>query len=165
MQISKATTEDIPALSALLSLLFSQEAEFAPDSVAQARGLARIIDNPDTGIVLVATSGGVAAGMVNLLFTVSTALGERVALLEDMVVSSKVRGAGLGTHLLEHAISVARAEGCKRITLLTDKTNESAQRFYKRQGFELSSMVPMRLSLMADGEETSNNSLEQTRGR
>ena len=65
----------------------------------------------------------------------------------------------------DNAISVARAKGCKRITLLTDKTNESAQRFYKRQGFELSSMVPMRLSLMEDGEETSNNSLERARGR
>jgi GNAT superfamily N-acetyltransferase len=165
MRISKATAEDIPALNALLSVLFSQEVEFTPDSAAQARGLARVIDSPDTGVVLVGKSDGVVVGMVNLLFTVSTALGERVALLEDMVVSSKVRDSGLGTDLLEQAISVARAEGCKRITLLTDKTNESAQRFYMRRGFELSSMVPMRLSLMAEGDETPNNALERTRDR
>jgi len=103
--------------------------------------------------------------MVNLLFTISTALGERVALLEDMVIASKLRGAGVGSQLLEQAISVARAEGCKRITLLTDKTNESAQRFYAKQGFELSSMVPMRLSLTSECNETPSKSLERTRGR
>lgn len=165
MRISKATAEDISALSALLSVLFSQEAEFTPDQEAQARGLARIIDSPDTGVVLVAKSDGVVVGMVNLLFTISTALGERVALLEDMVIASKLRGAGVGSQLLEQAISVARAEGCKRITLLTDKTNESAQRFYAKQGFELSSMVPMRLSLTSECNETPSKSLERTRGR
>ena len=46
MFINQATTDDIPALSALLSELFSQEAEFTPDPVAQARGLAQIIDSP-----------------------------------------------------------------------------------------------------------------------
>jgi GNAT superfamily N-acetyltransferase len=90
---------------------------------------------------------GQIVGMVNLLFTISTALGERVALLEDMVVSPEVRGTGIGAKLLSEAISLARERGCKRITLLTDRSNEAAQRFYAKQGFVLSSMVPMRLSV------------------
>ena len=107
----------------------------------------QIIGNPEVGAVLVARKDGKVVGMVNLLFTVSTALGEKVALLEDMVVSSKTRGAGVGSQLLDQAISLARARGCKRITLLTDRTNESAQRFYGEKGFVVSSMVAMRLSL------------------
>ena len=147
MQIEKATPADIPALSELLSALFSQEAEFTPNSEAQAKGLNQIIGNPEVGAVLVAREGGQVIGMVNLLFTVSTALGGQVALLEDMVVSSQARGAGVGSELLDHAISFARAQGCKRITLLTDRENESAQRFYGKKGFVVSGMVPMRLSL------------------
>ncbi len=147
MQIEKATPADIPALSELLSALFSQEAEFTPNSEAQAKGLNQIIGNPEVGAVLVAREGGQVVGMVNLLFTVSTALGEQVALLEDMVVSSQARGAGVGSELLDQAISFARAQGCKRITLLTDRENESAQRFYGKKGFVVSGMVPMRLSL------------------
>jgi GNAT superfamily N-acetyltransferase len=147
MLIEKATAADIPALSELLSELFSQEVEFTPNAEAQQRGLAQIIGNPALGEVLVARQNDQIAGMVNLLFTISTALGERVAWLEDMIVAPDSRGAGVGTKLLSAAISLARAEGCKRITLLTDRDNELAQQFYAKQGFLLSSMVPMRLLL------------------
>ena len=85
--------------------------------------------------------------MVNLLYTISTALGDRVALLEDMVVSPNVRGSGVGSLLLKQAIQFARLDDCKRITLLTDRANESAQRFYQRHGFSFSAMIPPRLSL------------------
>ncbi|MBI5462118.1 MAG: GNAT family N-acetyltransferase [Gammaproteobacteria bacterium] len=147
MLVETATAADIPALSDLLSVLFSQEAEFTPDPEAQQRGLARIINDPEVGAVLVARQGDQIVGMVNLLFAISTALGERVALLEDMVVLPAGRGTGVGTKLLSEAISYARVQGCKRITLLTDRGNESAQRFYAKQGFVVSSMIPMRLSL------------------
>lgn len=145
--IEQATAADIPALCELLPTLFAQEAEFTPDAAAQRRGLAEIVNNPQAGTILVAREAGQVVGMVNLLFTVSTALGARVALLEDMVVAPQSRGAGVGSQLLAHAIEHARAQGCKRITLLTDRANASAQRFYARQGFELSGMVPMRLLL------------------
>jgi GNAT superfamily N-acetyltransferase len=147
MQIDKATLDDLAALSALLSDLFTQESEFTPDPLAQARGLSRIIGNPELGAILVARVDGDIVGMVNLLFTVSTALGARVALLEDMVVAAPARGTGVGTLLLAQAIALARSEGCQRITLLTDRANELAQRFYAGQGFVASGMLPMRLAL------------------
>jgi ribosomal protein S18 acetylase RimI-like enzyme len=147
MHIDTATAADIPALSELLSLLFTQEAEFTPDPAAQARGLARIIDNPEAGSVLVARQDNLLVGMVNLLYTISTALGEMVALLEDLVVAPNARGAGVGSQLLAQAIAVARAGGCRRITLLTDRSNEAAQRLYSKHGFGASTMMPMRLLL------------------
>lgn len=149
MEIARATAEDLEDLASLLTILFSQEAEFVPDRAAQLRGLERIVMNPEVGVILVARNAGRAVGMVNLLFTISTALGERVAILEDMVVTPEGRGGGLGSRLLEAAIGLAKAEGCRRITLLTDGSNVAAQRFYARQGFVLSDMVPMRLPLMA----------------
>jgi GNAT superfamily N-acetyltransferase len=147
MQITPANASDIPALCELLALLFSQEADFKPDYEAQSRGLAGIISSPEVGLIVVARQDSQVVGMVNLLYTVSTALGDRVALLEDMVVSPNARGAGVGSRLLEQAIRLARLNGCKRITLLTDSDNESAQRFYQRHGFGMSSMTPLRLSL------------------
>lgn len=147
MLIRAATVDDIPALTEMLTVLFSQEAEFTPDPAAQARGLRRIISEPAVGLILIATEGEQALGMVNLLFTVSTALGERVALLEDMVIMPTARSAGLGARLLGEAVAAARDAGCRRITLLTDHDNLGAQRFYARQGFAPSSMLPMRLYL------------------
>ncbi len=148
MQIEPARLKDIPELCLLLSRLFAQEAEFTPDAMAQRRGLYRIISDPKVGAVLVARQGAQILGMVNLLYTVSTALGESVALLEDMIVHPEQRAAGIGSQLLEAALCVARQQGCKRITLLTDTENAGAQRFYQRHGFHLSSMLPMRRSLL-----------------
>jgi GNAT superfamily N-acetyltransferase len=147
MFVEIAAVADIAVLSDLLSVLFSQEVEFTPKPEVQQKGLTRIITDPRVGTVLIAREADHIVGMVNLLFTISTALGERVALLEDMVVSPEVRGTGIGAKLLSEAISLARERGCKRITLLTDRSNEAAQRFYAKQGFVLSSMVPMRLSV------------------
>lgn len=153
VQIMPATATDIPELSQLLTLLFSQEADFTPDQTAQNRGLAQIIGDPATGLILVARQSGQIVGMVNLLYTVSTALGGRVALLEDMVVTPSARGFGVGSQLLDYAIKSARQHGCKRITLLTDRLNGPAQRFYQKHGFGRSAMVPLRLALDgADGQ-------------
>ena len=147
MQVTHATRNDIPELCELLDVLFTQEAEFQPDRAAQTRGLMQIIDNSEVGRILVARQGADIVGMVNLLFTVSTALGARVALLEDMVVHSEFRGSGIGSALLQYAIAFARSVGCQRITLLTDRTNVPAQRFYQRHGFILCKMILLRLSL------------------
>lgn len=142
-----ATAADIPAMICLLGHLFAQEAEFAPDEAAQRQGLEMILADPDTGCLLVAEDGGRVIGMVGLLYTVSSALGARVALLEDMVVAPEARNSGAGHALLDAAIARAQADGCRRITLLTDGDNAAAQRFYARVGFAPSDMLPMRLML------------------
>jgi len=147
MKITEATKDDIVGLCELLALLFAQEAEFRPDRSLQTTALQQIIDFPECGRVLVLREGDSLIGMVNLLFTISTALGGRVALLEDMIVHPEYRGCGAGSELLQAAINLAKSYGCRRITLLTDQTNEAAQRFYERHGFNISEMVPMRLSL------------------
>lgn len=145
--IRRATLDDIPGLTQLLSQLFAQEAEFAPDAVLQAKGLAAIIGDERVGCILVAEEGGQAVALVNLLYTVSTALGGRVAILEDMVVAKGVRGQGIGGKLLEAALKTATEDGCLRVTLLTDHDNTAAHRFYGRFGFERSTMVPFRLGI------------------
>jgi GNAT superfamily N-acetyltransferase len=147
MHIEKATLADVLPLSDLLGLLFAQEAEFKPNSEAQIRGLTRLLTQPELGFILLARDNGQVVGMVNILYTISTALGERVALLEDMVVRPEARGVDMGSKLLARAIELACVAGCQRITLLTDHDNVSAQRFYQRQGFVISSMMPLRLSL------------------
>jgi len=145
--IDAATSADIPALCDLLSLLFAQEADFAPDRAKQERGLSLILDDARVGVILVAREEGAVVGMVNLLFTVSTAEGARAMLLEDMIVRPDRRGRGVGLMLIEAAIARAAREGCARITLLTDEDNTKAQWFYGRAGFRRSAMIPMRRSV------------------
>lgn len=145
--IRQAGIADIARLCELLSLLFAQEADFQPDAERQARGLRLIVEQPEVGRIYCAFDGDRIAGMVSILFTVSTAEGGRAAWLEDMVMHPSWRGQGIGNQLLRQAINEARAAGCSRVTLLTDDTNSSAMRFYERAGFVRSRMVPFRLSL------------------
>jgi GNAT superfamily N-acetyltransferase len=147
MKLIKATHLDIPELVELLNSLFEQEAEFEPNSETQSKALSKIILDSKIGIILIAKDDDKILGMVNLLFTESTALGSKVALLEDMVVLSSSRGEGIGSQLIDYAISEAKKAGCKRITLLTDIENTKAQSFYQKKGFVKSKMTPYRLLL------------------
>lgn len=140
-----AREEDLDQLVELLGLLFSQEAEFAPDAQKQRRALGRILGNASIGRIYVVREGDRVLGMCSLLYTVSTAEGGRAAWLEDFVVRPERRGRGIGRTLLEHVIAQARADGVLRVSLLTDAGNERAQALYRSAGFGDSSMRPMRL--------------------
>jgi GNAT superfamily N-acetyltransferase len=131
----------------LLALLFAEEEDFQPNKEKQSLALKEIITQPSIGRILVLREGDYVAGMVNILFTVSTACGGKVSLIEDMIVHPTHRGNGLGSKLLQAAIAFSQNEGCLRITLLTDRANDPAIRFYQRHGFEMSAMVPLRLTL------------------
>ena len=88
---------------------------------------------------------GAIVGMINLLFTISTAEGGFVILLEDLVVHKKYQGKGYGRRLLQHAIQFAKQKNFLRVTLLTDRPENVAQEFFRHHGFVESSMIPMRL--------------------
>ncbi|MFO0900284.1 MAG: GNAT family N-acetyltransferase [Pirellulales bacterium] len=145
--ISAATPADVPALADLLAVLYAQEAEFIFERTTQERGLRLILAAPALGQIFVARDEERLLGMVNLLFTISTAEGAPACWLEDVVVRPESRGVGIGGQLVEHAIDYARRHGFRRISLLTDRTNEAAQRFYARHGFVSSPMAPLRLRL------------------
>lgn len=145
-----AEERDIPACGALLGILFSQEHEFQPNPEVQEKAIRAIVRNPSVGRILVCEEAQVIVGMVSLLFSISTALGKSVAMLEDMIVLPGHRGRGTGSLLVEHACRWAAAEGIARITLLTDGDNEGAHRFYESRGFTRSSMVAFRKLLLPE---------------
>ena len=147
MKTRIATVSDISQISELLDSLFSQEIEFIPNKEKQENGLKMIIDNPTLGHVLVMEKSNKIIATINLLYTISTALGAKVVILEDMIVSSKFQKEGIGSKLLQNAIDFAKQQQCQRITLLTDKSNTIAHEFYAKNGFKCSTMIPFRLSL------------------
>ncbi len=147
--IEPADSRDLPTLTALLGELFAREHDFVPDSEKQARALRLILAHREKGRLFVVRAGGKVVGMANALFTISTAEGGPVVLLEDVILSARYRGQGLGRRLVEHVMDWARGQGFLRVTLLTDGDNHSAQRFYTRLGFAPSEMLVLRRRLEA----------------
>jgi GNAT superfamily N-acetyltransferase len=143
-KVQPATIEDLPALTGLVMELMALSDDFTPDQEAQQRGLALILEQPSRGRIFVVRNETRIIGMVNLLFTISTAMGGFVILMEDVVVHPAHRGQGYGTMLLDQVIEFARQKDFKRITLLTDKISAESQNFFRKNGFEYSNMIPMR---------------------
>ncbi len=145
--IEPAIFEDLDELSSLLGELFSHESDFRPDRKKQLHALRLIFEEPSRGRVFVLRRDRTIVGMINLLFTISTAEGGSVILLEDLVIHDAFRGHGYGSKLLQHAIDFAKQKNFLRITLLTDRPEIQSQELFRRFGFFESSMIPMRLLL------------------
>ena len=155
--VEQATLQDLPQLTDLLHELFTMEPDFQPDRAKQMRGLQLILEQPNRGRIFVLRHNGMILGMINLLFTISTAEGGFVVLLEDVIVHREHRHQGIGAKLLLHAIQYARAKNFLRITLLTDRINEDSQRFFNKHGFVVSTMIPMRMILLPAQETPAAN--------
>jgi GNAT superfamily N-acetyltransferase len=143
-RVEMATLDDLPALTELVMDLFATSGDFIPDREVQERGLRLILEQPSRGRIVVVRNGDRIFGMVNMLFTISTARGGFVILMEDVVIHPHHRGQGYGTMLLDHVIEFAKQKNFLRITLLTDKISAESQEFFRKQGFEYSNMIPMR---------------------
>ncbi len=146
-RIETATLLDLDDLVDLVMELFRIETDFQPDQDKQQHGLRLILEQPSRGRIFILRTDHKIVGMVNILFTISTASGGFVLVMEDVIIHPDHRGMGYGTRLVQHVIDFARDKDFKRITLLTDKLNAESQRFFQKFGFEFSHMIPMRLMI------------------
>lgn len=147
VRIEPATLEDLDGLTDLVMDLFRLEEDFEPDRQKQEHGLRLILEQPNRGRIFVLRNDHRIIAMVNLLFTISTAEGGMVVLLEDFIVHPDHRSQGYGGRLLDSVVEFAKQRGFLRITLLTDRISKPSQDFFARHGFAPSKMIPMRLSL------------------
>ena len=129
-----ADFDDIDAMAELLSGLFSLEADFTADRTRQLRGLRLLLESD--AVIICADIGGEVVGMITMQYLVSTAMGSRSALVEDVVIRSDVRRQGVGSALMQAALDRAAADGCRRLQLVADEANLRAHSFYRKQGWK-----------------------------
>lgn len=91
--------------------------------------------------ILLAETGGAAAGFVQLYPSYSSVQLGRMMILNDLYVSETARGQGVGRALLGAACDLARKWGAVRLVLETEPTNKTAQRLYDTAGWERSSHI------------------------
>ena len=56
--------------------------------------------------------------------------------LSSIITNEDERGMGYGVMLMDHAVELARARGCKAVVLDSGMPRTEAHRFYERYGFE-----------------------------
>ena len=141
--IRNATIADLLGMTTLLGELFTIESDFTPDVRRQREGLAQLMGSKDATL-LVAVEKKKIVGMCTLQPLISTAEGGTVGMVEDLVVSEKWRGRGIGGMLLDRIEEIANAQQISRLQLLTDLDNEQALEFYNKHQWERLNLIGMR---------------------
>lgn len=140
--IRYATLADMDNLVELLRELFFIETDFTFNSTRQRRGLKLLLDGDiDRTCVLVAEAEGKVVGMCSAQTRISTAAGAVTAVIEDVVVSEKWRGIGIGRKLMEEIEKWGRMRNIEHFQLLADKNNLLGIEFYRIQDWEVTQLI------------------------
>jgi len=93
--------------------------------------------DPNIQLVVAEDGDGAVIGCLQLCILPGlSSQGASRGLIEDVRVAAHCRSRGVGEHLVQWAVTNARAGGCKLVELLTHNSRVDAQRFYKRLGFQ-----------------------------
>jgi predicted N-acetyltransferase YhbS len=107
-----------------------------PSSADYQLVFAEIRSDPRQKLFVAEVQGEVAGTIVLVVVPNLSHNGTPWAFLENLIVTEKHRGQGLGRMLLEHAVGLARNSGCHMVELCSDLRRKEAHRLYKSMGFE-----------------------------
>jgi len=86
--------------------------------------------------LFVALDGDAVVGTYALLVMHNLAhRGMPSAIAEDVVVAADRQGQGVGRHMMAHAVAEARAAGCYKLALSSNRKRVQAHAFYESLGF------------------------------
>ncbi len=134
IRIEPATERDIPLVLSFIKALAEYE-RLADAVAATEESLRETLFGPRARAeIVIAHTGGEAAGFAVWFHNYSTFLGRAGLYLEDLFVLPEWRRRGVGHALLGHLASVAVARGCGRLEWSVLDWNEPAIRFYRNLG-------------------------------
>jgi GNAT superfamily N-acetyltransferase len=132
--IRRARASDADAVTALLAQL---DYPFEPEAVRPA--LAEVLADP-AHVALVAEADGEVVGFVNAHFRPQLHHLAPVGTIDELVVDRDRRGQRIGERLVEEVLEEARQRGADVMEVSTHNRRERARDFYRRCGFEATSI-------------------------
>lgn len=142
MQIRKAQEKDVNNLYELLRGVQSIHAEGRPDIFKAGtnkynhQDIKNILQNPLTPVYVVVDEKDDAVGYafcsIQEQVDTSNLRPLKTFYIDDLCISKKLRGQGVGTQLFDYVRTVAKSLGCYHLTLNVWHLNQSAMRFYQK---------------------------------
>jgi len=134
--IREGEKRDLPAALQLIKELALFEK--APEEVTNTLEMMEVDgfgSNPVYGFI-VAENNEEIVGMSMYYYRYSTWKGKRLY-LEDLIVTEKARGAGVGKKLLDRTVKIAKENNCTGVMWQVLDWNEPAIKFYEKYGASL----------------------------
>ena len=139
IMLRRATASDVPEIVDLLAddqLGSTRDGITCPEDLAAYRAAFEAIDRDPAHLLLVAQAGPGIVATMQLSFLPGLARrGALRAQIEAVRVHQANRDRGLGAAMFTWAINESRRRHCALVQLTTDKSRNSAHRFYQRLGF------------------------------
>jgi len=138
--VRPATEEDIPRILELYDELAirggREDTESGPTPDKARRVFSEISADPRHEL-FVAEDGGRVAGSIVLLIVPNLSHGGTPwSIAENLIVTKRQRGRGIGRMLLEHVIARAREKGCYKVQLWSSTSRGEAHGLYRSLGFQ-----------------------------
>lgn len=133
--VHKAAPRDVPSLLPLVAdyWRFEAIAGFEPGRVAKQ--LERLLSQPALGAGWIAVDEGQSVGYLLAVYVFSLEHLGVTAEIDELFVSSRQRGRGIGAELLEAAEAEFVRVGCTNVSLQLSRQNDAARAFYHRHGY------------------------------
>jgi GNAT superfamily N-acetyltransferase len=110
------------------------------DKVLSADGAAQIYnkikDYPDYKIYVIRAEKTIIGTFALLVAPSLTLQNKSLAVVEDVMVSPRAQGMGVGKFMMECALQLAEKKGCYKLALSSNLKREAAHGFYLSLGFE-----------------------------
>jgi len=138
LEFREAREEDVASLVKLLAedvLGAKREDTSTPLNTDYLDAFHSIEEDSNSELIVVESSGALV-GMLQLTFIpYLTHIGSWRCLIEGVRIVDSYRGKGLGTEIINWAITRARVKRCSIVQLTSDKQRVDAIRFYEELGF------------------------------
>ena len=138
LQIRQATPDVLPAVLALYAQPDMDDGRVLPLQEAEQL-LAQFASYPNYHLYVACDDAHPAntVGTFALLVMHNLAhCGTPSAIVEDVVVAAGQQGMGIGRQMMAHAMAQARAAGCYKLALSSNRRRAAAHAFYESLGFE-----------------------------
>jgi len=98
------------------------------------RALRALLKRPDETLLVAVENRRIVGTNHILIFRHLARALKPAAIIENMVVDARARGAGVGQKLMDAALKIARRLGCYKLSLTSNRKRPRAHRFYEKFG-------------------------------
>ncbi|MFJ8716930.1 GNAT family N-acetyltransferase [Streptomyces violaceus] len=139
LEIRAAVADDVPAIVEMLADDPLGAQRESPDDLAPyLTALERLNADLNQRLVVAVREGRVVGTLQLTIIPGLSRRGATRSIIEGVRIHADERGSGLGTQLIEWAISESRDSGCQLVQLTSDTSRTDAHRFYEQLGFTAS---------------------------